>query len=72
MNGAETRGEDLDLSIDSLTKLAKGDPSMDDEIDAFVSRDFRKNILFSDSNLQGLYTCFFFVSDLKVIININL
>ena len=75
--GAETREEDSDLSIEALIIREEGsDLSMDfDKIDTFVFRDFRKNILFSGSDFQELYTWFFFfwvqiiLSDLKVIIN---
>ena len=78
--GAENREEDSDLTIEALRKAIireeGSDLSMDfDKIDTFVFRDFRKNILFSGSDFQELYTWFFFfwvqiiLSDLKVIIN---
>ena len=58
--GAETREEDSDLSIEALIKSIKpeegSDLSMDfDKIDTFVSRNFRKNILFSGTDFQELY-----------------
>lgn len=64
--GAETLEEDSDLSIEALRKSIireeGSDLSMDfDKIDAFVFRDFRKNILFSGSDFQELYTWFFFL-----------